>query len=89
MGKMMMKLLRQELVSVNNVDACDDMKAEIRRKTPESNQLERKPADKPAQRNDLLSMMKKSSSRADKKRAARHNKQMPSNLRAGAKNQAG
>ncbi|KZV42303.1 cleavage stimulation factor subunit 2-like [Dorcoceras hygrometricum] len=33
--------------------------------------------------------MNKSSSRADKKRAARHNKQTPSNLRAGAKNQDG
>ncbi|KZV42805.1 hypothetical protein F511_24144 [Dorcoceras hygrometricum] len=76
MGKMTMKLLRQESVSVNNVDAYDDVKVEIRRKTPVSNQLKRKPADKSAQRSDLLSMMNKSSSRVDKKRAARSRDQL-------------
>ncbi|KZV44025.1 serine/threonine-protein kinase [Dorcoceras hygrometricum] len=68
MGNMMMK----DSASVNNVDACDDVKAEIQRKTPiRSNQLERKTVEKPTQRRNLLSMMNKvvrRSSRAEKNR---------------------
>ncbi|KZV17277.1 hypothetical protein F511_19298 [Dorcoceras hygrometricum] len=53
-------------------------------KTPVvSNQLEWKPAEKPAQRSDLLSMMNKearSSSRAEKKRALNSLKKQPAQI---------